>query len=118
MASGGQSDTLKDTEEFLFVSRQDGDITTYGGWKVELLVEEIVSVSEQKLLLCTLCKGMLRDACVVNLYGKKQVRCKTCIPTLFAFGFNKIDIIRSVVDDRMVIEVTFNILQIMIYVDI
>ena len=104
MASGGKSDTLQDTEELLFVSRQDGDVTKYGGWKLELLVEEIVSVSEQKLLLCTLCKGLLRDACVVTLLpgGKKQVRCQTCTPTLIVCDNNKIDIIRSVVDDRMV----------------
>ena len=105
MASGGQSDTLQDTDELLFVSRRDGDITRYGGWKVELLVEEIVSVSEQKLLLCALCKGMLRDACVVTSYRKKQVRCRTCTPTFIVYDYNTIDIIRSVVDDRMVIEV-------------
>ena len=96
MAYGGQSDTLQDTEELLFVSRRDGNVTRYGGWKVELLVEEIVSVSEQKLLLCTLCKGMLRDTCVVTLDGKKQVRCKTCTPTFLAYDYNTIDIIRSV----------------------
>ena len=105
MASGGQFDTLQDTDELLFVSRQDGDFIRYGGWKVELLVEEIVSVSEQKLLLCVLCKGMLRNACAVTLYGKKQVRCRTCTPTFIVYDYNTIDIIRSVVDDRMVIEV-------------
>ena len=107
MASGGQSDTLQDTEELLFVSRQVGDVTRYGGWKIELLVEEIVSVSEQRLLLCTLCKGMLRDACVVTLEGKKQPRCQTCIPFFKSIGYNKVDIICSVVDDRTVIYVQY-----------
>ena len=104
MASGGQSDTLKDTYELLFVSRQDRGVTRYSGWKIELLVEEIVSVSEQKLLLCTLCKGMLRDACVVTLDGKKQARCSVCVPSDIQFdALNNADLIRSVIDDRMVI---------------
>ena len=104
MASGGKSDTLQDTEELLFVSRQDGDVTKYGGWKIELLVEEIVSVSEQKLLLCTLCKGLLRDACVVTLEGKKQPRCSVCVPLQMQIdALNIADLIRSAIDDRMVI---------------
>ena len=107
MASGGQSDALQDTKELLFVSRQDGDVTRYGGWKIELLVEDIVSVSEQRLLLCTLCKGMLRDACVITLEGKKQPRCQTCSPFFRPISYNKVDIICSVVDDRMVIYFTY-----------
>ena len=103
MASGGHSDTLQDTEELLFISRQDGHVTRYGGWKIELLVEKIISVSEQKLLLCTLCKGMLRDACVITLEGKKQARCNVCVPPdTIIDAINTADLIRSAIDDRMV----------------
>lgn len=104
MASGGQFDLLQDLQNLLFVSRQDGNVTRYGGWKKELLVEDILSSCEEKLLLCTLCEGVLRDACVVNLDQKKQARCRYCLPANFrVYPRHKADLVRSVINERLVI---------------
>ena len=63
--------------ELVYVLRDDG---RYGGWKTELLVEEITEKGEGRFLLCNYCVGMLRDACLFEKDGKHKVACSLCIP--------------------------------------
>ena len=56
------------------------------GWRVDLLAEKI-SESEEQLLLCSCCNGLLRDACLYekNLFqrvlsGYRFKRLKKCFP--------------------------------------
>ena len=60
----------------LYVIRDDG---SYGGWRTELLVEEITKI-EAKFLLCNYCRGMLRDACLFEKDGKQELACSVCVP--------------------------------------
>ena len=62
--------------KLVYVIRDDG---SYGGWRTELLVEEITE-KERKFLLCNYCRGMLRDACLTEKDGKQELRCSVCIP--------------------------------------
>ena len=64
----------------VYVIRDDGN---YGGWKTELLVEEITNKIEAKFLLCSYCKGMLRDACLFEKDGKQELACSVCLPKDF-----------------------------------
>ena len=94
---------IKNIQDLLFVRKEDWDVISYGGWKKELLVEEIATKSEEKLLQCTLCKGMLRDACVIIVNGKKEARCDVCVANDYAAGARKIaELVRSVIDEKMV----------------
>ena len=57
-------------ETLLYVTNEDGSSK---GWRVDLLVEKL---SEGKLLLCSCCHGLLRDACICN----GAFICQVCIP--------------------------------------
>ena len=46
------------------------------GWRVDLLVEKLSSKLEEKVLLCSYCNGLLRDACLSN----GSLMCQLCIP--------------------------------------
>ena len=46
------------------------------GWRVDLLVEKLSSKLEEKVLLCSCCNGLLRDACLCN----GALMCQVCIP--------------------------------------
>ena len=46
------------------------------GWRVDLLVEKLSSKVEEKLLQCSSCNGLLRDACIYE----EEFRCGVCIP--------------------------------------
>ena len=95
---------VQNTEHLLFVKTEKSGFVSYGGWKKELLVEEIITISEEKLLLCTLCKGMLRDACVVVVNQKKEARCDACIPRHYtADARKKAELVQSVIDEKLVI---------------
>ena len=63
--------------ELLYVKRDDGN---YGGWRTELLVEEITGKIEEKFLLCSYCGGMLRNACLSEKDGKQELECSICAP--------------------------------------
>ena len=45
------------------------------GWRTDLLAEKL-GESEEKLLLCCSCNGLLRDAC----FYEEELRCGLCIP--------------------------------------
>ena len=64
------------------------------GWKVDLLVEKL---SEGKLLLCSCCHGLLRDAC----FFEEELRCGVCIPEGVAWLPVKMN--RTIVNEKMVI---------------
>ena len=51
----------------------------YGGWRTDLLCEE-VNGSEERLITCVGCRGLLREASGVKRGLKLELRCYTCIP--------------------------------------
>ena len=57
-----------DRDALLYETREDGSSK---GWRADLLVENLSSKVEEKLLLCNSCNGLLRDAC---LYGEELYR--------------------------------------------
>ena len=63
--------------ETLVYERLDG---RERGWRVELLVEQLTSKLEEKFLLCSYCRGLMRDACLLEMEGKQELRCYVCIP--------------------------------------
>ena len=60
-------------EALLYVTSEDGSSK---GWRVDLLVEKLSSKVEEKVLLCSCCNGLLRDACLCN----GALMCQVCIP--------------------------------------
>ena len=64
------------TEELLFVRNEAGE---YRGWKLELLVETLTKV-EEKYILCRVCQGLLRKACLFDNKGEQELRCHLCLP--------------------------------------
>ena len=75
----------------LYVTSEDGSSK---GWRVDLLVEKL---SEGKLLLCSCCNGILRDACICE----EELRCRVCIPEGVAWQPVKMN--RTIVNEKMVI---------------
>ena len=63
--------------ELVCVRRDDG---AYGGWRTDLLVEDITGKTEVKFLLCHYCRGVLRDACLFMKADKQELACSLCIP--------------------------------------
>ena len=73
----GQAELVSDNrEELLFVRNEAGE---YRGWKRELLVEKLTKV-EEKYLLCRVCQGLLRKACLFENQGEQETRCNLCLP--------------------------------------
>ena len=66
------------------------------GWRVDLLVERLSSKLEEKLLLCSCCNGLIRDACVCN----GAFMCQVCIPENIAW--QPVEMNRSIVSEKMV----------------
>ena len=75
-----------ETDTSLYVTSGDGSPK---GWRVDLLVE--------KLLLCSCCKGLLRDACICE----EELRCRVCIHGGVAWLSMKMN--REIVHERKVI---------------
>ena len=48
------------------------------GWRVDLCVKWLTS-SEKRLLVCKLCKGILRDAETMDT-ERRELRCYLCMP--------------------------------------
>ena len=67
------------------------------GWKVDLLVEKLSSKVEEKLLLCSCCHGLLRDACICN----GAFMCQVCIPE--GTVIQPVVMNREIVNEKMVI---------------
>ena len=87
------AEVIKEFSEdtLLYVTSEDGSSK---GWRVDLLVEKL---SEGKLLLCSCCHGLLRDACLFE----EELRCGVCIPEGVAWLPVKMN--RTIVNEKMVI---------------
>ena len=83
-----------ETDVSLYVTSVDGSSK---GWRVDLLEEKLSSKLEEKLLLCSCCKGLLRDACICE----EELRCRVCIPESVVWLPVKMN--REIVLDRKVI---------------
>ena len=64
--------------EMLMLVRRD--YGGYGGWRRELLVDWMLGEVEVKFLLCSYCRGILRDACLIEKDGKQELACSVCTP--------------------------------------
>ena len=67
------------------------------GWRVELLVEKLSSKLEEKVMLCSCCNGLLRDACVCD----GTLMCQVCIPEDDT-AWQPVVMNREIVDEKMV----------------
>ena len=83
-----------ETNVSLYVTSVEGSPK---GWRVDLLEEKLSSKPEGKLLLCSCCKGLLRDACICE----EEFRCRVCIPEGVAWQPVKLN--REIVNERKVI---------------
>ena len=91
------SEPNSEINKLVYVIRDDG---SYGGWRTELLVEEISGKGEGKFLLCNYCRGMLRDACLFEKDDKQELRCSVCIPT--DVNKQKVQLNRETVNSKQV----------------
>ncbi|KAI6661195.1 TNF receptor-associated factor 4-like isoform X1, partial [Oopsacas minuta] len=80
-------------EDLVYIKTEDG---SYRGWRVDLLVDNLSSKLEEKLLLCAFCNGLLRDAC----FYQEELRCGVCIPEGVAWQPVKMN--REIVSDKMI----------------
>ncbi|KAI6660158.1 TNF receptor associated factor [Oopsacas minuta] len=80
-------------EDLVYVKTEDGG---YRGWRVDLLIDPLSNKMEEKILLCSSCKGMLRDACVYE----GDLKCGVCIPEGVAWQPVKMN--REIVSDKMI----------------
>ena len=88
------TDYSVERDALLYVTSEDGSSK---GWRVDLLVEKLSSKVEEKLLLCSCCNGLLRDACIYE----EEFRCRVCIPEGVAWQPVKMN--RTIVNEKMVI---------------
>ncbi|KAI6661674.1 TNF receptor-associated factor 4-like, partial [Oopsacas minuta] len=80
-------------EGLVYMKTEDG---SYRGWRVDLLVDNLSSKMELKLLVCAFCNGLLRDACLYE----EEFRCGVCIPEGVAWQPVKMN--REIVSDKMI----------------
>ena len=73
----------------------------HGGWRAELCVTEL-NLSEEKLLVCSLCKGILREASVFEVEGRQELRCAVCLPQDSDLSIQIPLHIRDVVNEKQV----------------
>ena len=66
------------------------------GWRVDMLVEKLSSKLEEKVLLCSCCNGMLRDAC----FSDGALMCQVCIPE--AIVVQPVVMNREIVNEKIV----------------
>ena len=83
--------------ETLVYERLDG---RERGWRVELLVEQLTSKLEEKFLLCSYCRGLMRDACLLEMEGKQELRCYVCIPE--GVTWHQAQINRGAINEKIV----------------
>ncbi|KAI6657014.1 TNF receptor-associated factor 3 [Oopsacas minuta] len=80
-------------EDLVYIKTEDG---SYRGWRVDLLIDPLSNKMEEKMLLCSSCNGMLRDAC----FYEGQVRCGVCIPE--GVAWQPVIMNREIVSDKMI----------------
>ena len=74
----------------------------YRGWRVQLLVEELMGKVEGTFLLCNLCGGLLRDAFMVIIGGEQELWCSLCIPSDASRNSARMDLNRDAVEKKIV----------------
>ena len=77
----------------------------YRGWRVELLEEQLTSKLEEKFLLCSYCSGVMRDACLLEMEGKQELRCLICIPD--GIPWQPVEMSREAINEKIVSIVLF-----------
>ncbi|KAI6647636.1 TNF receptor-associated factor 4-like [Oopsacas minuta] len=93
------AEELEDTEErfwkedLVYVKTEDD---SYRGWRLELLKEKLSSRVEEKLLMCTFCKGLLREACICQ----EEFKCRICIPR--GAPWQPVKVNREIVNEKMI----------------
>ncbi|KAI6661218.1 TNF receptor-associated factor 4-like [Oopsacas minuta] len=80
-------------EDLVYIKTEDG---SYRGWRVDLLIDPLSNKMEEKFLLCSTCKGMLRDACLYEGF----LRCGVCIPE--GVAWQPVIMNREIVSDKMI----------------
>ena len=73
---GGEIEDRDLVDALLYVKRGDGKS---GGWKLDLLTSKMEGGTEAVLLTCTVCRGLLRDASLVQIAGTQELQCSVCI---------------------------------------
>ena len=63
-------------KELLYVRNEDGE---FRGWKRELLGGKLTKI-EEKYILCKVCQGLLKEACLFDNEGEQELRCHLCLP--------------------------------------
>ncbi|KAI6658972.1 hypothetical protein LOD99_14648 [Oopsacas minuta] len=90
------AEKLTDSEgrnDLVYIKTEDG---SYRGWRVDLLVDNLSNKMEEKILLCSSCQGMLRDACIYE----GDLKCGVCVPEDVAWQPVKMN--REIVSDKMI----------------
>ncbi|KAI6647637.1 TNF receptor associated factor 3 [Oopsacas minuta] len=93
------AEKLEDTEgrfwkEDLVYVRAEDD--SYRGWRLDLLIEKLSSRIEEKLLMCTFCKGLLREACICQ----EEFKCRVCTPE--GVPWQPVKVNREIVNEKMI----------------
>ena len=86
--------------DLIFLKWEDG---SYRGWRRCLLVEKLAKI-EEKFIVCSLCQGLLRGACLVRKDTKQELRCYACIPqfaTLHKAQLNQTSVNEKCVSSRL-----------------
>ena len=88
-----------------------GSGVEYKGWKQELLVEKIRNKLEEMFLLCNGCRGVLRDACMIERDGKQELRCSVCVPDNVYASVAQMN--REAVNEKQVSDMQFRYIRIL-----
>ena len=86
-------------DSLLYVKRMD---EKYGGWKMELLTPKMESGSESVLLTCTSCRGLQRDASIVQTAETEEMVCSVCINPSIVQGVIAARTNRSIINQKHV----------------
>ena len=73
----------------------------YGGWRVELLTNSALCKSEEILLICVACRGLLREASILERGNRHELRCRVCV-SLQDTSVQAALINREVINERQV----------------
>ena len=87
-------------DDLVYVRSTDG----YWGWRVDLLAEKLKGSLEKKFLLCRACGGLLREANVIIIERKQELRCFACNPFVVGFvqAYTPMNTNQDSVDKRIV----------------
>ena len=74
----------------------------YGGWRVDLLTNSALCKSEERLLICVRCRGLLREASVLANGNKHELKCSRCVSIQEKFYVQPAMTNREVINERQV----------------